>query len=298
MKLSTTAALAGVLVSAGLGAARADDTPPPATTPSTDDAPAKPADPMTSDQLVLPKGKLAINAELGINLSKDGVGKPVSFSPDVWYGVTDMITLGLVHSYTGTTGFLGGVGTSLCLGSTDNGCARVYNNLGIDARIRLARPLSADVGIYVPNITDKFQLAVKLGLSGRYRFGALAIEAQPNIIIGLAGRPSDDDTDGQAVVVPSASAVLFGENTEILNVPVTLSYDVAPKFDVALQTGIALPFTHAGDTWRVPLTIGARYAVSPHLGVGLTFSFLDLIGGGEDTGIDARTIVLGGSYAL
>jgi len=57
-----------------------------------------------------------------------------------------------------------------------------------------------------------------------------------------------------------------------------------------------LPFTKTSDTWAIPLSIAARYAVSPKFGLGLAFSFPDLIGGNGTA--DARSLTLGGSYAF
>ncbi|MEO8550334.1 MAG: hypothetical protein ABI678_10180, partial [Kofleriaceae bacterium] len=41
-----------------------------------------------TDGFTLPKGKLALDAFVEMNLSKDAAFKPVSLAPDLWYGVT------------------------------------------------------------------------------------------------------------------------------------------------------------------------------------------------------------------
>src|SRR3954463_14923560 len=128
-----------------------------------------------TDSFTLPKGKLALDAFVEMNLSSDQAFKPVSLSPDLWYGLTDDITLGLVHSFVGQTGFLGKSGDSLCLTGSDNGCAHVYNNVGIDGRIRIKKPFAVDVGLYINSISDPFQLAAKLGIDGRWVWGKLAL---------------------------------------------------------------------------------------------------------------------------
>jgi hypothetical protein len=73
------------------------------------------SEPSGPDQLTMPKGKLLVDAFVELNLSKDNAFKPVSISPDVWYGVTNDLTLGLVHSSIGATGVIGGVGDALCI---------------------------------------------------------------------------------------------------------------------------------------------------------------------------------------
>lgn len=264
--LATFFAAAGLL---GASVASADDA-----------APSPAASTTTSDGFVLPKGKALVDAYLELDLSSDRVFKPVSFAPDIWYGVTDDLTLGLVHSGVGATGFLGAVGDSLCLTGSDNGCAHVYNNVGLDGRYRIARPWSIDAGLYITSISDPFQLAVKAGVDGRWVWNKVALQVQPSLFIGLTNREPD----------------MGPANTETLFIPATVSYLVAPKVDLALQAGVALPFTNTSDTWSLPLSIAARFAATPRLGLGLAFSFPDLVGGNATT--DLRSLTLGGTYAF
>src|SRR5215510_14579538 len=96
-----------------------------------------------TDQLTLPKDRLVLDAFIEANLSSDAVFKPFSISPDLWYGATDDITVGLVHSAVGRSGIIGaggavaGAGNALCLAGTDNGCPDVYPGFGLDARYKL-----------------------------------------------------------------------------------------------------------------------------------------------------------------
>ncbi|HZJ66624.1 MAG TPA: hypothetical protein VFD36_24125, partial [Kofleriaceae bacterium] len=82
-----------------------------------------------ADQLTLPKGRLLLDASLIASLVSGAEFKPFSLSPDVWYGVTDDITAGLVHSGVGTTGFIGSAGESLCVSGSAN-CGDLYKNAG------------------------------------------------------------------------------------------------------------------------------------------------------------------------
>jgi hypothetical protein len=237
----------------------------------------------SSDGFTLPKGKLALNVNLGVNLSSDAVGKPVSLSPDLWYGVSDDLTIGLVHSGEGLNGFLGtSTGGSLCLAGEKNGCADVYHNVAVDVRYRLKSPLTLDAALYV-NSFDPFTVGAKLGVDARWVWSKLSLEVRPSVTIGFNER---DTAPG---------------NHEALYVPATIAYAVAPKVGVGLQSGLAIyDLEHAGDTWAIPLSIAARFAATPKLGVGLAFSFMqlaaaDAIGGG---GADLRTLTLGGTYAF
>ncbi|HET7504538.1 MAG TPA: hypothetical protein VFK02_26130 [Kofleriaceae bacterium] len=245
-----------------------------------------------ADQLTLPKGRVLLNAFVEINLSADFVGKPISLSPDVWYGVTPDITAGLVHSSVGASGFIGGVGDSLCLTGVDNGCSDLYKNVGVDVRYRLKNgPLAyaADGGLYVSSF-DPVTLALKAGGVVRWHEGPLAVEAAPNLFVGLTERTQNQMVGGAVVEVTS--------NGEVLNLPVAAIYTLAPKIDLAAQTGVVLPFENTGDNYRVPFSVGGNFQVNEALSVTAAFSLLAVVGGGAATGFDARTFTLGGTYAF
>jgi hypothetical protein len=119
-----------------LFAVRAQAQPDPDSETKPLDAAAASAGGEGGEQLTLQKGRLVVNAYLGIGLSDGAAFKPISISPDVWYGVTDDITAGVVHSAVGTTGFIGGVGESLCVSGSDS-CGDLYKNAGVEARYKL-----------------------------------------------------------------------------------------------------------------------------------------------------------------
>jgi hypothetical protein len=246
-----------------------------------------------ADQLTLPKGRLLLDAYLAIDLSTDLVFKPVALSPDLWYGATDDVTVGLVHSGVGQFGFMGAVfGRSLCLTGSDNGCLDFYGNVGVDGRYKLKSggPLvyAADAGLYVNHLGDPFQLAIKIGAIGRWHEDKIAIEAAPNLQFGLTNRE------------PAAvGGVAIGiRNGDTLSLPATFLYALDPMITIAAQSGLLLPFQNTGDTYSIPLSIAGFYRVNESLNVSLTFSLPSLIGGGSLSGIDARVLTLGGSYAL
>lgn len=272
----------GLLASAGTAAAQAGDEPPlaPAAAPT--------AAAPEGERVVLPAKRLYAHAVLAIDLSDGGAFDPVSLSPDVYYGVTPELTVGLVHSNLGASGFIGGTGTSLCLGDA---CDGVYNNLGIDGRYHLKSgtvALAANFGLYV-NDFDPFRLAVKLGAVGRYRPGPeskLAVDFAPSLSFGVTERePAPMTTVG---------------NKEVFALPVTVLYAAAPKITAMVQTGIVIPFEAAGDAFFVPLSLGGSYQIDKQLTVEAAFSLPLLLGGDAlpATGIDARSFTIGGGYAF
>jgi len=272
-----TLLLATSLVGLGVSTARADEVGASVSTSSASD----------TDGFVLPKGKLLLDAELEMSLSSGAAFKPVSLAPDLWYGVTDDLSLGLVHSTVGETGFIQGAGDGLCFTGSSSGCPKFYNKVGVDGRYRLKKPLALDVGLYINSISDPFFLDIKIGLDGRWTWDKVSLELQPSLFFGLTNRTAP------AVMPPAMAAPA---NTDVLFIPATLAYRVAPKADVALQAGLALPFENTSDSWTIPLAIAARYAVSPKFGLGLAFSFPALIGGTSTAKI--RTLTLGGTYAF
>jgi hypothetical protein len=235
-----------------------------------------------ADQLTLPKGRALLDAYIAASLSSDAVFKPFSISPDIWYGATDDITVGLVHSYLGTTGFIGGAGQSLCLSGTGGGCSDVYKNVGLDARYKLkvgSLAAAAGGGLYITHITDPFGLAVKLGGAVRWHQGKLAVEVDPNLFFGLTNRDAG--------------------NGDVFDLPATVFYAVTPMISAAVQTGFQIPFQNTGDLYAIPLSIGAHYRVNESLNVSLAFSLPRLIGGSlGGNGFDVRSLTLGGTYAF
>jgi hypothetical protein len=274
-----------------LFAARAHAQPDPDSETKPLDAAAAAAGGEGGEQLTLQKGRAVLNAYLGIGLSSGGAFKPVSISPDIWYGVTDDITAGVVHSAVGTTGFIGGVGESLCLTGSDNGCGDLYSNAGVEARYKLkmnGMALAVDGGLYSGHVSDLKLLEVKLGAVGRWQKGPLAVEAAPNLLIAVTDRSSTTTTNGISIT---------SGNSDVLNVPGTVLYTLNPMITLAGQSGLVLPLENTGDAYAVPLSVGAFYKVSGELNVSAAFSLPRLIAG-SGGGTDARSLTLGGSYAF
>lgn len=267
----------------GVGVARADDEP--AAAPTAAPAPAATATTSTQ-QLTIPKGGIVIDGFVVMNLSNGAAFKPVSLSPDIWYGATDDLTLGLVHSSVGSFGFIGIPATSLCLTGSSNGCRGFYDNVGADVRYRLQAPWNVDGGLFLYNIASSAQLAVKAGISGRWRFDKVTLELQPSLLIYLTNR-ADGGTVMMKVVQPA---------TELLAIPVTGAYEVAPKIEIGAQTGLLLPFSNTSNAYSVPFSLLGRYAVSPQLSIGVSFTLLALIA--NNGGFDGRSLSIGGSYAM
>ena len=230
------------------------------------------ADPGGAPPLILPKGKLGIFVGIDLNLSADAVAKPFSITPDIWYGVMPKLEVGIVHSGYGTSGFWwAGLGRGLCLAGEENGCAKVYDNIGVDAHYLLVEggvDLAADVGVLI-NSFDPMLLTLKAGVKGRKMMGKLAIGFNPNIWIGLTERDF---------------------NKEILNIPVDVHFMLSPKLGLGLQTGISGPLDGFGDAFNVPVSVGAMFSVTPAIMAGASFNLPLVVNGFDAEAFDARSL--------
>ena len=121
---------------------------------------------ITRRPLTLAESMFEVTVPLGIGLSRDRGGKPVTLSPSIYYGVSDGLTVGLRH-------FAG-----LCLSGTPD-CPRVYEDLSVDTLWRLWRGVSTDLALGVAlnasPITDPLALSAEARLLGRFRAGPAAL---------------------------------------------------------------------------------------------------------------------------
>jgi hypothetical protein len=256
-------------------------------------APAVTTGVQVGERLTMPAKRLFLHANIEMEMSKGAAGKAISLSPDVFYGVNEKLTVGLVHSFQATTGFMGGSGSSLCL--IGDLCGDVYNGFGLDARYQLKSgkvSIAGNAGIQALNI-DPFQLLLKLGVVGRWRpspTSKLAVDFQPAVFFGITEREP---------AVPMMGVVVQ-TNKEIVAVPATLLYAIKPNISLALQTGVILPLDDPGARFLIPASLGASYWVNNQITIDAAFTLFALAGGSDigNTGVDGRTLTIGGGYAF
>jgi hypothetical protein len=218
----------------------------------------------------LGEGKFAINAAFKVGLSDGATGDPISIEPDIWYGINQKLTAGLVTSGQAITGFWGGAGNGVCVGDA---CAdKVFDNVGAEALYALKSDPSLvfalDVGFHAVAI-DGTVLAAKVGGKGIWRSGNISVGFSPNIFIGVTKRDV---------------------NKENFNLPVDLSFMMSPKLSLGVQTGVSDTFEGAGDNYNVPVALGAYLMISEKLSASAAFSLDRVVSGGDGNGIKARTV--------
>lgn len=236
-------------------------------------------------RMTLPEGRLLVQGYIAMNLSSDLAFKPVSLSPDVWYGLTDDISIGLTHSSVGAAGVYGGVGTSLCLTGENNGCGGVYNNVALLGRYNLidtGMALAVQGGLVVSDF-DPFYFGIQVGAVGRWEYKPIALVFQPSIYVGLTEREGDGTVGATG-------------NTEAISLPVAAMYDVSPELAVGLQTGVNLGLDDIASQWQLFVSLGGRYVVMPGVWAELAFSLPVVATGAEAApgAFDTRVLTLGG----
>ncbi len=206
-----------------------------------------------------PAGMFSAKLLLGVNLSSDLVGEPISVAPNLYYSVTDRLQLGLVHD--GPMGWQTRPGTGLCLSGEESGCPEVYNNLGFDVMYGLIfgkdLHLSAHGSFYV-NRFDPSVTTLAVGVAGKAHFGEkAALLFDPQIGLALSDRDANDD---------------------MLYLPVELQYQAAVPTTVKLLTGITGSLSELGNTYQVPVGLGLMQNINEHIDLGLRVSFDNLLG--------------------
>ena len=222
-----------------------------------------------------PGGLFTARASLLVNASQDNFGKPTSLAPDLFYSISDNVQIGLLH--TGPMGWQSRPGLGLCLTGSTNGCPKVYDNVGVDFMYGLLYGdfhLSLHSSLFLLPIADSTGVMWTIGVTGKFHFtDAVALFFDPQVGVMLANR----DT-----------------YKEQLFVPVELAFQATAAISLKVLSGVTGQLSALGDTYQVPLGLGAVGNLSRHLDLGLRFSFDNLRGnvsaGASRT--DARSIAL------
>ncbi len=227
-------------------------------------------------------GNLQVTVPIVLNLSKDLVLKPVWVPLDVRYGITDELEVFLNHFGGAPVSPLASEG-GVCLGGEERGCAKPYDNLNLGLQFSFLKNPAielAAIGALVVRSIDASTMAVALGVNFKYASGPVAVKVAPQIAIGANKRDEG--------------------NKEILFVPVQVAFQATPELAIFLDTGIAGPTDGFGDSWILPVGVGASFAVMPNLDVGAEF-LLPMVATGMDPApeaFDMRMLALFAQWRL
>jgi hypothetical protein len=206
-----------------------------------------------------PGGLFTARLNLLINASPGNFGKPTSLAPDLFYALSDTVQIGLLH--TGPMGWQTLPGAGLCLTGISNGCPHVYDNVGFDFMYGLLYGdfhLSLHSSLYLPRIADPVWSMWTVGFSGKFHFtDFVALFFDPQVGITLSHRDVYNDQ---------------------LFIPLELQIQATPSVSLKILSGVSGQLSSLGDTYRSPLGLGIVGNLSPHLDLGLRFSFDNLMG--------------------
>ncbi|HXN54882.1 MAG TPA: hypothetical protein VN874_01340 [Myxococcales bacterium] len=241
-------------------------------------------DELVKRPLTLAEDLTQIDLPVVFNLTKDFVGKPVTIPLRLAYGVTDGFTLAITHQ------------TGLCLGGTSNGCAKVYNDVGLQGLFSLVPSgifqAALAAGAVLPSITEPFLAAARVGFDTRFGRGPIALRIDPRVQIGLNERNPPPLGLGSSVAVA---------NRDALEVPVTLQLQAMPNLALWVGSGVfgqLNPLVGSfSDSYAIPLSFGAAYT-SGDVDVGAQFAFPYVRGPVGLSGTDIRVGEVFASFRL
>lgn len=215
-------------------------------------------DDLVGRDVVLARGAGEFAAALEVNLSTRHVYKPVSLAPDLWFGITDALTVGVIDSAR-ATGVLD-TGDGLCPRDSLHGCTRAYDNVGVDARYRVhtgAIAIAARLRV-VASTFDPWKPSIRPGAVIRLHRGRFAVTVDPHLEIGLANRDKG--------------------NRDWLRIPIWLAVQPARRVAIALRTGVDGEFATYTDTAAVPLGIDLTIRATADLDVTGLVAFPEILG--------------------
>ncbi len=211
--------------------------------------------------LVLASGMLEIRGEtVRVNLSKDVALEPISLAPDVFYGVTKEWTVGITHD------------TGICLTGTTGGCAKPYNDVGIEAQYSLmgrgSFQLAATGGASAPSFSPDFVAGLNFGFLAKIHAGSIEVRSSPKLYVGVVKRSSQGDS---------------------VDIPVDFVYQLQPQTAVALETGFEAALDDLGGANKIPVGLSGLFSINEKFDIGAAFRLGNVAG--TDGGIDERELI-------
>ena len=217
---------------------------------------------------VLPSGIFTLTVTAEVEASKGTFGDPTSIAPDAAIGVTNELTLAVLHSSFGRTGFRGGAGDGICI--TD-ACGEVYDNASAEVYYNLADgafALAANGGFHATSF-DAGHYAAKAGARIRLTAGQVSLVSLPSILIGVSERDANPDR---------------------LFLPFNASLPVTRQLAVGLITGFKSPLDDLENSYELAAGAFVSYVASPSVAFAVSWVHGNAIGGGDNDGLDGRAL--------
>jgi hypothetical protein len=196
-------------------------------------------------------------AQLSIEagLAPHAFARPLSYAPDVWVGITDRLTVGVIHSSQSVDQIA--AGATFCVRELATRCDRSYRGSGLDLRWAWRDAIVWRLRALVRDV-DPVKPAVTAGALLRWTHGRSSITGDPYLRFGLANRDAG--------------------NRDTLVAPVWLARRVGEHGSLALHTGLEGDLAAWRDGWHVPFAVVAELAPVAALAVGVEAGFPSLLG--------------------
>lgn len=197
--------------------------------------------------LTLDTGMTEFQGEVELNASESAFAKPMSVGPDIYYGLTDQLTFGLIHPI------------GICVSGEEKGCASVYDDVGLEALFYVLNKGSFHLaldGVLLARSLDPFALTLGVGAIARHRSGSMAIVVSPMVGFGMTERETNSDT---------------------LAVPLELQLQATKQIAFMVMTGVSGHLDMFGDTAVIPLGAGLVFAPSSAFDASARFAVANLI---------------------
>lgn len=221
-------------------------------------------------RLTLPQDAMNATVVVETDATEGRMADTMSIAPDLSVGVTDELTLSVVHSTFGRTGFRGSVGGGACITDT---CAKGYDNVGLEGLYHLragAFAVAANAGVHATSL-DRELYVGKLGAKLRYQTGRVTIASLPSITFGLSNRE---------------------DNPERLWLPFTGAYLLGAGVSLGVAAGVKVPFEDAAERYETASGVFAQYVYSRAVAFGASWIHGRLFAGEavEPSGMASRAI--------
>lgn len=222
-------------------------------------------------------GRIEIRVPLVINLSEDSAGDPTNLPLDIYYGVSDELTLGITHS-NGVVQAASPYPPFRGICFTD-ACNNAYDNIGLDALYRIlggTLQLAGHGGVDF-NSFDPLLVGLRLGVLFQAPLASrVALVFDPRVSIALTKRDEGND--------------------DFLSLPLGVQFWALDQLRLAARTVVGGPFDNFDKAWTGSLGIFAGYAVNETVEAFASFDFFNLYG--ENGGSESRLLVLGANVRL
>ncbi|CAN5920803.1 hypothetical protein BH11MYX3_BH11MYX3_40740 [soil metagenome] len=219
-----------------------------------------------ADPLVLARGDVLARLSIEANIQTKRFARPLSFAPDLWIGVTDRVTVGLIHSSQSVDRIESGA--TFCVRELASRCERAYHGSGLDLRYAWTPGVALRTRLLLRDV-DPMKPAVAVGALVRGTRGRFSLPADPYLRIGLANR----DTG----------------NRDTLVVPVWLGAQLGSVV-VAVHTGIDGDLAVWRDGWHIPVAVVVEVAPARAITLGVEAGYPSLLGP-QNSG-DRKTVII------